>query len=137
MSPTRSAFVVVTSLIGLFLSFVLDYVRRGRLDEMLGDWMYWSSWVTMYTASPYALLLVLSLFIRPLWLLTCSLFALVAIELWLWLGVSNSTSSTAALGLFFIPIYQTVLVLLPTGIIAWIVARRSAAAPGGSSGVLD
>jgi hypothetical protein len=100
--------------VGLFHPIALEALRTGEAWQIFDDpsAMIASILFIGFSGTPYWLLLLVSMAIAKPFPLVLTFSLVLAHGSWLWLIVLRSDSSTAALGVFFIPVWQCVTLAL-------------------------
>jgi len=101
---------IVLGVLAVCAPTALGLLRTGRMPEDV------SIAILLYFAIPYALLLGLSLLLESAWTLVPPVLGVVGLHVWTAVAVASSESSTAALALLFVPLWQVVLAI-PAGVV--------------------
>ena len=120
------AYRIAVGCLGLALPAVLEGLRTGTLSIQAPPG------VVLYFAAPYLVLLCLSLVLSSAWTLVPPLLGVIALDIWATVEVARSESSTAALALVFVPVWQVVLAI-PAGVLVGRLVEARARSRGGAT----
>ena len=109
-------------LLGLLFPVFIEYLRTGELVSSKN--IIEGGWIALaFMASPYILLAIISCIVRNRVIMMPPLLGVVAYQIMNHLEITSSSSSTSALGYFYAPLMQLV-VIVPVGIFIGFVIRK-------------
>ena len=108
--------------LGVLFPVFIEYLRTGELVSIKN--IIEGGWIALaFMASPYILLAIIGCIVRNRVIMLPPLIGVVAYQIIKHLEITNSSSSTSALGYFYAPLIQ-LAVIIPVGIFIGFVIRK-------------